>query len=283
MSQDTSNKTAQKIEETDIFEWFKADDELRKEVEQFDQINKKDIYDTLGRIWDICKVLNLVALCIVLLFMGYIYIQNNPDLKNSQFIDPLCPILLGEAQWNDSSCSSVAAKLAQVQKIYAQDQINLFDGIVDMIEPLYSTIDFLHSGEVSFLLDKTDTRLKPFDILEEFDRLKNEFETQDKTALSCYDIIIRDDLLTLTCDAYSSDWDSVIRLPNGETSSRIGGTAISRATSFIDFIEQESETLNIIEKQKYFSLQSVSWENLWYTKKTTFSLQLQYAKNALPL
>lgn len=152
-----------------------------------------------------------------------------------------------------------------------------------MIEPLYTTIDFLNSGEVSFLLDKTHTRLKPFDILEEFDRLKNEFETQDKTALSCYDIVIQDDVMTVNCDTYSSDWDSSIRLPNGETSPLIGGTAISRATSFLDFIEQESNILNISQKQKQFSLQSVSGENLWYTKKTTFSLQLQYSQNSLSL
>lgn len=73
MTQNTSNNSSQNIEETDIFEWFKADEQLIKEVEQFEQTNQKDIYDTLGRIWDMCKIWNVVVFSILVLLIGYIY------------------------------------------------------------------------------------------------------------------------------------------------------------------------------------------------------------------
>jgi hypothetical protein len=52
--------------------------------------------------------------------------------------------------------------------------------------------------------------LKPLEILEAFDSLKNTFSPTDKQEISCYDISIREDILDITCDAFSSDWNTDI-------------------------------------------------------------------------
>ena len=48
-----------------------------------------------------------------------------------------------------------------------------------------------------------------------FDELKNTFSPTDKGEISCYDLYIRDNSLSISCDAFSSDWNSdIISLNN---------------------------------------------------------------------
>ena len=95
--------------------------------------------------------------------------------------------------------------------------------------------NFTNSKPVTFLLNKTDSRLKPLDILSDFDAIKNKFEPIDKSKIQCFDMVIKDDMtLSARCEAYSSDWDSDISTVNNQKNS---GTSISVASSFIDFME----------------------------------------------
>jgi len=55
-----------------------------------------------------------------------------------------------------------------------------YNSIANIIEDVYYVSNFAFSKDILFLLDKTQNRLSPLSILEEFDRLKNEFEPINK-------------------------------------------------------------------------------------------------------
>ncbi len=271
------------IEESDIFEWFASDESLLQDVSEFEQDQSKDIYDYANITGNSFKVLNLILFVIILLFGSYIYIQNNDSYTDSKLLDPFCSVLLWDVPVPGTYCSSVSSALLSLQDTLDTQKVSQFKKISDLIAPLYLSTDFINSREVVFLYDKTKNRLRPLEIISEFDRLKNEFETTDKSALSCYDIEISQNIMSAKCDTYSSDWDKNIILPDGETKWNIGGTSISIASSFLDYIEKNSSTIRVIDKPKYFSSESVSWENGWYTKKTTFFLKFEYIDSNIAL
>jgi hypothetical protein len=82
--------------------------------------------------------------------------------------------------------------------------------VLPMLGQAYSIQNFNLSKKVSFLLEKNSTRLKPLEILDAFDELKNIFSPTDKGEIQCYDISIVEDSLSITCDAFSSDWNTDI-------------------------------------------------------------------------
>jgi hypothetical protein len=86
-----------------------------------------------------------------------------------------------------------------------------FSKISSVIGGLYSLENFIYSKEVSFLLDRSKNRVKPTEILAKFDDIKNKFDPQEKSKIQCYNITInKERLLTMSCEAYSSDWDENI-------------------------------------------------------------------------
>jgi len=271
------------IEESDIFEWFASDAELIQDVDNFEEKQSKDMYDYADIAWNSFKVLNIFLVILVLLFWTYIYIQNNEEMTHSSLLSPICWLFLWSVSDSIQTCSSVSA----VKKQFTQDLETLkesqFIAISDIIQPLYLSTDFINSSEVVFLYDKSKSRLRPLDILSEFDQLKNGFETEDKSALECSSIEIENNIMSAKCDIYSSDWDTNIVLPSGSTSANIWGTSVSIASSFLDYIESNSSVIRVIDKPKYFSAENVSGENGWYTKRTTFFLQLEYNDTILPL
>jgi len=271
------------IEESDIFEWFASDEDLLQDVSEFEQDQSKDVYDYANITWNICKLLNL-ALFIAILFLGsYIYVQKNDSYTDSKLLDPFCNILLWDIDLPGTYCSSVSSALLTLEEGLKAEKAKQFSIMSELIGPLYLSTDFINSSEVVFLYDKTKQRLKPLEIMTEFDRLKNKFETTDKSALSCYDLEISQNIMSAKCDAYSSDWDKNVVLPDGETKWNIGGTSISIASSFLDYIEKNSTVIRVIDKPKYFSWEDVSWENGGYTKKTTFFLKFEYVDANLAL
>jgi len=67
------------------------------------------------------------------------------------------------------------------------------------------------SQELVFLSYRTNNRLAPIKILSEFDALKSEFSSSDKSDIECYDLSINNvNQLAMKCDIYSSDWDSFV-------------------------------------------------------------------------
>ena len=86
--------------------------------------------------------------------------------------------------------------------------------------------------------------------------------------------------MEVTCDAFSSHWDSkIVNLDNGNIGFVDGGgTSISRASSFIYFLDNYGDSpFKVIEKPEKLSSKAVQgWGP--YTQVTTFQLQLQYTK-----
>ncbi len=279
---ENNQEEAQQIQDENIFEWFASDEELLQDVDSFEKNEKKDIYDHANITWNILKICNIVLIFVLAIAAAYIYIQKNENLSSSAILDPFCSAILWDIPKQGGYCSSVTSVLNQLETKVANIKTEQFNAIAGIIQPLYLATDFINSSEVLFLLDSANLRLKPMAILEEFDTLKNEFEWLDKSALNCYNIEIKDNIMSAKCDVYSSDWDREITLPTGESWWKIGGTSISIASSFVDFIEKNSRHLRVNDKPKHFSAENVSWENGGYTKKTTFFLQLEYSNDNLP-
>lgn len=279
---ENKDQTEQNLKESDIFEWFTADAELLQEVDEFEQKQSKDMYDYANMSWNGFKVMNILLFVSILVLWAYIYIQKDDQMSDAPLLAPICGLFLWDSYTWDS-CASISFKKSELSSVIEETKSKQLVAIGNVIQPLYLSTDFVNSSEVVFLYDKTKTRLKPLSILEEFDRLKNQFENADKSALECSNIEIKDNIMSAKCDAYSSDWDKTIVLPDGNASSRIGGTSISIASSFLDYIENNSSTLRVLEKPKYFSSENVAGENGGYTKKTTFFLQLEYNDTILPL
>jgi hypothetical protein len=65
--------------------------------------------------------------------------------------------------------------------------------------------NFLKTKEISFLLDKTDSKLQTLNILEEFDTLKSAFEPIEKDKILCYDIEVNsENIFKARCEAFSA-------------------------------------------------------------------------------
>jgi len=222
---------------------------------------------------------NLLFIFIIFVLFLYVKIQKNETLLENSSINPICSILLwSEISSHESTdCSSVYA----LSNKYKASVNSLVDEqtkkIIDIIPNLVTVKNFTLSKDVKFLLNKTQNRLKPLIILEEFDKIKNKFASWDKWQIKCSGISINsDNLLSISCTAYTSDWNS--KIPTFEAWKFVSWTSISLASNFVNYIEKEWESFEIINKPKSFSLEDYSW-NWYYTKKTDFNLNLKYRNN----
>lgn len=127
-------------------------------------------------------------------------------------------------------------------------------------------------------MDAEHARLRPTKILSAFDALKNQFSPNDKADIQCAQISISEGkTLSLRCSIFSSDWDTKIVGLDGDTLSFLpnGGTAITRASSFINFLENKTDSpFTVIEKTNTFVLEDANLPP--YTKKTDIHLVLEY-------
>jgi len=134
--------------------------------------------------------------------------------------------------------------------------------ISSILGDIYEIEDFIYSKVATFLLDKSKNRTKPLEILAEFDKLKNIFEPIDKSKVICSDISINSKSeFEAICEAYSSDWDSeLVQIDSGIVGKKqSGGTSISIASSFLDFLEKHPESkFQLIDKQKVFFSENIS-------------------------
>jgi len=82
---------------------------------------------------------------------------------------------------------------------------------------VYALENFNLSKKVVFLLDTSKNKLRASEIITSFDEIKNQYSPVDKEEISCYDLSISDQkVLTITCDVFSSDWDTkIVSLKDG--------------------------------------------------------------------
>lgn len=279
MSWDTSGENNPSINSENIFDEFTDSREIKDELEKTDRDSEKDIYFYLKKFSWLLLGLNIVSFLLIIACFGYIYIQNNEEKTEYNFLTPLCWFFL----WNESiypwTCYWVTPALAEYSSKLDNLSSTQSQNILPLLWDKYSLENYNLSKKVDFLLEKWESRLRPLEILSEFDAMKDLFSSTDKSEISCYDINVAEDILSMSCDSYSSDWNTdilsvektVLKTLNG------WGTSISKASSFINFFEQYSESpFTVIEKPEFYT--SESFQSWPYTKRTTFQFSLRYAE-----
>lgn len=269
----------QSLDNENIFEDFATDDSLGKEVEILEEKKKKDLYFYLWIASTTLKILNAFLLIVIATGLVYFYIQNQEETQDYSILSPICYLFLGQSSSETETCYGVTYYLQQVEKNTQTETELQVQEITAVLGDIYLVNNFIYSQVVDFLLRTSKNRLTPTTILSEFDALKNKFEPIDKSKISCSNIVISKPwIFEARCEAYSSDWDSqVSEIQSGILwVSDSGGTSISVASSFIDFIENAPESnFTLIEKQKVFFTTDVIGKGI-YTKKTPFTLNLKY-------
>lgn len=267
-----------------IFDEFSIDESLKKEVAASDISSHKDIFFYIWKGNILLAFLNISSLLLVVLLFWYIFVQKSEEAWVFSFLEPLCSVFVGRADIYNSWCSSVTYSVSQYDSRISQLEGAQASQLAKLVWDVYSLEDFFSSKRVNFILDSSISRLRPLEILEEFDKMQAQFTPIDKLEVYCPGITLQSDLrLELKCISYSSDWDSTLsQLEDGilrQTVDR-GGTSISKAANFIDFLENApGSKFRVIERPTTFVSEDTQFGQ--YTKKTSFRLVLEYQSEAL--
>lgn len=282
MAQDQVKSGEIDFSSENIFDDFAGSEDIKDDVQRFEEKQAKDLYFYLKKFNSVFFIINILTFVGIVLSVAYIYIQNGQVKKPYSMLAPICSVFLWEVNINSTSCYGVTGVLLEYTDKLKLETENQARKVLPILGEAYSIENFNLSKKVRFLLDKSTSRVKPLEILAAFDALKQSFAPLDKVEITCYDIIInRGDIMEVTCDAFSSHWDSkIVNLDNGNIGFVDGGgTSISRASSFIYFLDNYGDSpFKVIEKPEKLSSKAVQgWGP--YTQVTTFQLQLQYIKN----
>ena len=267
-----------------IFDDFKIDDSLKKEVERREEDSKKDIFFYISKVNVFFSTVNILAILAVITLFWYIFIQKSEQPWMYAFLEPICIVFLWRNDIYDSWCSSVTYTVSQFNTLIEREENEQIDLIAPLIPDIYSLEDFFSSRRVDFALNSGISRLRPLEIVEHFDELQAQFSPIDKLEVSCQQISISSEFMVeFTCASYSSDWDtSLYRLEDGilRQSANTGWTSISKAANFIDFIENAPESrFRIVDRPNTFSSENAQfWQ---YTKITNFRFTVEYLSEAL--
>ena len=261
-----------------IFDEFTHAEEVVREVKEIQKAEEKDIFYYIKMLSLVFLVINIILGIWVLLFFSYRYIQNTPEKKPYNFLAPICQLFLGSKDYAPGTCFSITSMVQEYRDTYNTTRKSQMEQILPLLGEKYSIENFNDSKKVKFLLDEEATRLRPLDILTAFDEIKFKFSPQDKSDIFCSSInITSNGDISISCDVYSSDWDTkIITLDEGTISFLpSGGTSISRASSFIYFLEHITDSpFTIIDKNIALNVEDV--DKPPYTKKTMIQLKLKY-------
>jgi len=235
------------------------------------------IYDYLRLLSKGLVFINIILFILIVFGLYYNMTQNNSERKEFTFLEPICSVLLWDIYKPWDPCYSVSSTLDDYESKFNTLEKNTIERIFPLLSNVYSISNFNFSDKVVFLNRHAKERLKPLVILQDFDAIKTDF-TSERSNIECKNITISENIMSLSCDVYSSDWDtSIINLQWGVRSVLDWwGTSISRASSFINFLENhDSSRFRIIEKPQVFSSSEFSDDGP-YTQFTTIDLTLQY-------
>ncbi len=163
MSENNSpNSENQEINSSNIFDEFDSDDSLLSEVEKIKDEQSKDVFFYMSTAGKVFQNLFIIVLLLILCSLGYLYMQKNEEVVNKWFLDPVCNFVVWKVptpEWN-SFCSSLAFtkkyysdKLTKVKSEYSTD-------IFWILIRIYENENFLKTKEVSFLVNKSDNKVK---------------------------------------------------------------------------------------------------------------------------
>ncbi len=266
---------------SNIFEDFENDLDMEKDIDKKQNEIQKDSLYYLKLISSILKVLNIILFLAIIVIYFYIDIQKSN--KSYELFNPICSIFLWDSvsyndintlSWTISWCPSIKLAENVYENSFNNKKETIYSHLLKVATDYYTMKDFINSKEVVFLLDKSQNKKNPLKLLEDFDRIKNNFLWNDRLKIQCNNVEVTNSKLTANCFAYSSLWDRTIPWFNWwkSVNDLRWWTSISIASSFLNFLEKQNE-FSLIHKQKVFKIQSIAWE--WsYSYKTPFSIEL---------
>lgn len=278
MDQTTKPEGNASLEEGNIFDEFVQSQKVGSDIQKMQEVEERDFFFYAGKIHGTLLGINILLFFLIFLGFLYLYIQNGATKKEYAFLKPVCSLLLGKSEFWQGTCYGMTPILQEYQAQLTTQIQNQTKIIAPILWELYGIENFHKSKKVEFLKEAEYTRLRPIKILSAFDALKNQFSPNDKADIQCSQISIsQDQTLSLRCSVYSSDWDTKIVGLDGDTLSFLpnGGTAITRASSFINFLENKTDSpFTVREKTRTFVLEDANLPP--YTKKTDIDLVLEY-------
>ena len=268
----------EKVTWDNIFEDFVSDESLWEDIKTIDKQQQRDSYYYLSILNIFFKVVNLLLFIWIVLFYSYSYIQNREDVnkdepKQYSILEPMCGLFLWESKSEVEWCYGVTSRLEyeenQLEKL-KKDQDKEIYGI---LPDVYTIENFTNSESIIFLLTKTKEKAEYVHILSEFDRLKNEFASTDRSRIVCSGLTIDKNLeLSIECEVLSTYLEKVNDIDKILTRER--WTSLTIASLFVEFLDRDW-TFSLIDKQKTFETKKVEW---YYKKWTTVSLKMKYNK-----
>lgn len=266
------------FEDLNIFNEIVQNSDIKNDANKIKE--EKNFYDYLSSYANIFKVINYLLFIFVMLLSTYVYIQKSETFYENSYLNLLCPLFL----WKDVSnylswenCSSIISYNKKITNDLNSLKQEQFNKIIEQVPRIYE-LTSSNTKEKEFLITKSNERLKVLNIIEEFEKMKNEYSYVDKDKIVCKDIVIDSkNVFKANCEAYSSYWDDDIVWYDWIT--KVNGTSISVAMSFLNYIQTKSTNFTLINRQKTFSQESTN--KGFYIYKTSFSLEMRYNWNNL--
>ncbi len=277
------NSPKNDIHAENIFDDFQQD-QWEEDIQNPSKEEK--LYDYLSYSSRFFTSLNIILLLTLLFAYTYIFIQTQEEKKTYNFLSPFCQVFLWDVyeKYAGWSCHNLYGSRQEVLNNIEIQKNTQGSNITPILSELYGLENFHSSKKVLFLLERSAERMRPLTILQEFDTLKNTYSPVDKSELQCYDIEFFDSTkMRISCDAYSSDWDTAIAgLKNGVLLYNFEGSSITRASAFMDYIENADDSPFIL-LSKTENLSYSQSQKSPYTQKTSFQLELEYISHDLAL
>lgn len=272
---------ASDLENINIFDELSSDDYKSKKKEVLSKEEK--ILRWISIVSSSCQTIWVLLFIAAACLFWYIKLQSQEEFKANTFLFPFCPILIWDIVLDDWKCTTVSS----LNKEYSDKKTKLLkeqtEKIIAMLEPLYVENSFTKSKSVVFLSDKSKSKIEVLSMIEKFDDLKTNFWFE-KSKIQCEEINIdSDNIFSASCTAYSVWYEDGIRWFDWTNDTRVSWTSISIATSFLNYIEKNSDDFSVINKQKAFNSEDTSIEWTWYTQKTDFDIFLKYNPTTLSL
>lgn len=269
-----------------IFKELSWELDLWEEKKSSIQTKKKTPEDYM-KLWVlIFSILNISLGIYVGLSYFYVKFQNDPSYYSKAIIDPFCWIFLGDLQYKNTGtyCSWVSALLLDYRTKLDTEKTNTLTKLVDLFPNVYALENFLSSKEVTFLVGSKLDKLPLLQMLNDFDKLKNDFAASDKKMIECSWLnITHDNELSMQCDILTSSWEridaqqrlGIVWVTWDRTNSLLEWTSMTAAASFLNFIEKNPwYNFQLLEKQKVFQSEFIGeWP---YVRKTSVTLRLKY-------
>lgn len=220
------------------------------------------------------KGLNVLVLLSLVFTMWFIFISKT-ETSTFSYLNPVCKVFVWEVPLSDEGCSGVAYYENYYDNLLNERKYTTLAKVLPLIKDKFSNENYLKSIEVQLLLDKTSAKIKPTDIISDFDKIKDEAAWNSKTSIECSNLNISNDwTFDVKCSFYSYGFNTDVAK---ETNIYNIWTSMTRAANFQKELDA-SDKFTIIEKQRSFNNTDVTDSVYGYQYKTDLNIKAKYNK-----